>query len=283
MKRLLFLIIACCGLSVVGHSQFLTTLTVNQPPAALSEWYRSSTIAYVVENVSALSRPFLIKAVLKTTDGAVMAAIDLTKAQTFTVPNSRVFFAREVFPLEIAVFSGSYKSTFEKTGKLPAGAYQLEVQLVEPGTFAMLTTVQTRVFTLAAPQLPYLVMPVNHDTLSARLSETAIIFRWTPLIPRPQLPPSYRLQVFEILPYQQPLQALRGNQPLLDMIVRGQTQYIWRPQLSFSVDSIATRFIWTIQTLDGNGLPVAGSESNGEGRSEPFVFWGKRGEGGKAQ
>ena len=32
---------------------------------------------------------------------------------------------------------------------------------------------------------------------------------------------------------QNPIQALRSNQPLLDQEVIGTTQYIWRPQLSF--------------------------------------------------
>jgi len=170
------------------------------------------------------------------------------------------------------MFSGTYKSTLERTGKLPAGTYQLSVQLTEPGNFAGITPVQTRVFNLAAPQLPYLISPANHDSLEAKKAESAIIFRWTPLIPKTQEQPYYRLQVFDILPYQQPMQALRGNKNIWDRTGRRQRKYILRPQKSFTTDSIPKRFVWTIQTLDINQQPFIQTSGNGESRSEPFFF-----------
>jgi hypothetical protein len=35
-------------------------------------------------------------------------------------------------------------------------------------------------------------------------------------------------------------------------------------------------FIWTIQTLDAAGLPVSDGNVNGDGRSEPIVFYVKK-------
>jgi hypothetical protein len=278
MKQKL-LILICILLSVAGSSQISTTLTINQPSATLSEWANSnSTIIYVVDRPAGPvgSQQVLIKAELKTTDGTIVATEDLSKAQVFTLSGgTRIFYAKDVFPLEIMVFNGTYKSTLEKTGQLPAGTYQLSVQLVSPGTYAAVTPLQTRIFNLTTPQLPYLISPVNNDTLNAKKAETAIIFRWTPLIPKTQEQPFYRLQVFEILSYQQPIQALRGNQPLLDVLVRNQTQYIWRPQIPFSNDSLSSRFIWTIQTLNASKLPYVQTTGNGESRSEPFIFWVK--------
>jgi hypothetical protein len=278
MKQKL-LILICILLSVAGSSQISTTLTINQPSATLSEWANSnSTIIYVVDRPAGPvgSQQVLIKAELKTTDGTIVATEDLSKAQVFTLSGgTRIFYAKDVFPLEIMVFNGTYKSTLEKTGQLPSGTYQLSVQLVSPGTYGAITPLQTRIFNLAAPQLPYLISPINNDTLNAKKAETAIIFRWTPLIPKTQEQPFYRLQVFEILSYQQPIQALRGNQPLLDVLVRNQTQYIWRPQIPFSNDSLSSRFIWTIQTLNASKLPYVQTTGNGESRSEPFIFWVK--------
>ena len=37
-------------------------------------------------------------------------------------------------------------------------------------------------------------------------------------------------------------------------------------------DSLPTKFIWTIQTLDDNKQPVLQTDGNGESRSEPFIF-----------
>jgi hypothetical protein len=272
MKKCIILLILV--LPFVASGQLGTTLSVSKLSATLNEWNRAGMITYIVDQQSIDPKQVVIKAEIKTTDGTVVATKDLTKAQVFTLAKgSHVFFGKDVVPMEIMMFTGSYRSTLEKTGKLPAGTYQLEVRLVEPGTFVPLSPLQIRVFTLMAPQLPYLMKPVNNDTLDARQSETAIIFRWTNLAPATMGLPFYRLQVFEILPDQQPMQALRGNQPVLDQLLKGQTQFIWRPQMSFTTDTVGNRFIWTIQTLDAQGQPYVLSSSNGESRSEPSMFF----------
>jgi hypothetical protein len=274
MKRYILIICLLFVAAPCAVAQLNATLTVTRPSATLSEWAgNNATITYVTENVGVDAKQVIIRTTLKTADGTTVATTDLTKATVFTIQNTRVFFAKDVFPMEIMVFNNAYKATLERTGQLAAGTYQLEVQLVAPGTFAPLTPVQTRLFNLTAPQLPYLIMPVNNDSLDAKRSETAIIFRWTPLVPRPAEQPYYRLQVFEVLGCQQPLQAMRGNQPLLDVQVRSQTQYTWRPQLPFSADTTRRKFIWTIQTLDANQRPFVQTGGNGESRSEPFVFY----------
>ncbi len=279
MKKYILILMIFSGITVNSYSQQLTTsLSVNRPSATLSEWANNNTsIIFIVNSLSDIPRRVIIKAELKLTDGTVVASKDLSKAAIFTITRgTRIFYAKDVLPLEITIFTGQYKSSIEKTGKLPSGTYQLSVQLVEPTTFAPVTPVQNKIFNLTAPQLPILMTPHNDAILDARKSETAIIFRWTgvPSIPSNQL--VFRLQVFEILPNQQPMQALRANQPWLDKSMNGQTQYVWRPQMSFSVDSIPKKFIWTIQTLyhgpTGQTLQPLLQDGNGESRSEPKMF-----------
>ena len=148
-------------------------------------------------------------------------------------------------------------------------------------------------FYLSAVQLPVLMMPQDEQVLDEKSASTAIMFRWTPVNPRTSTssPVTYRLQVFEVLQNQQAVQALRSNQPLLDKMIVAQNQFIWRPQLSFiesikEVDSTDVpsqknlpnksrpggMFIWAIQSLNPDGTPVE-ADSNGEGRSEPRVFF----------
>jgi hypothetical protein len=67
------------------------------------------------------------------------------------------------------------------------------------------------------------------------------------------------------------MQALRGNQPLLDKTVTDLTQYIWNPQLPF-IDSLPTRFVWSIQCFDFQNHIITGEVPNGEGRSEAKTF-----------
>ena len=119
--------------------------------------------------------------------------------------------------------------------------------------------------------------PYNEEILDQKIAQTAITFRWTPVVPRQSSPVTYRLQVFEVLPLQNPVQALRSNQPLLDKEIFAATQYIWQPQLSFMADSNETKkmptFIWTIQSLDKDKKPITQTDGNGEARSEPLIFY----------
>jgi hypothetical protein len=49
-------------------------------------------------------------------------------------------------------------------------------------------------------------------------------------VPTPKFVATYKLMVFEVLPHQNPVQAMRSNFPILTQEVRGTTQYIWQPQ-----------------------------------------------------
>lgn len=273
MKKYTLIVLTYLFICINGFSQISTTLNIIKPSSTISEWANSPTVTFIVNNPYDIPQRVIIKAELKLADGTVVATKDLSKATVFTLTRgTRIFYAQDVLPLEITMFNGSYKSTLERTGKLPSGTYQLSVQLVEPATLAGITPIQNKIFNLSAPQLPILIVPANGAVLDAKKSETAIIFRWTPVTSIPANQLQFRIQVFEILPNQQPMQALRANQPLLDQNINGQTQYIWRPQISFSIDSIPKKFIWSIQTLEGvTGRPLL-KEGSGESRSEPKVF-----------
>ena len=86
------------------------------------------------------------------------------------------------------------------------------------------------------------------------------------------------------------MQALRSNMPILERDIIGQTQFIWQPQgilglpkeentvdsatLKKGVNGVVQegkKIIWTIQSLDANGVPIA-VDANTEGRSEPMQF-----------
>jgi hypothetical protein len=132
---------------------------------------------------------------------------------------------------------------------------------------------QNRTFFITSYQLPILMQPASGSTLDAHLAQNIIIFRWTNLIPSSQELPQYRVQVFEILPGQTPMQAFRGNRPLLDEpAIKGTTQYIWRPNLPMLDSTANKQFIWTVQTLDAKEFPIPGMDMNTQGRSEPAIF-----------
>jgi hypothetical protein len=280
MKKILLTAIIIFS-AAISMAQVKFNLIVNaQPPAQLSEWSnRREVLTLIVTAPGALGLQYKIKTEIKTLDGTVIGSADLAKTPIFT-PNTNgtdVLVANDVMLLEFMVFTGKYKTSLQRTGKLPADNYTICAQPVRPTDYGPLGEVQCKNFYLAATQLPILIKPYNEEILDAKKAQTAITFRWTPVVPKATTPVTYRIQVFEVLPTQGPVQALRSNQPLLDKELVAATQYIWLPQLTFMPYDNETKklptFIWTIQSLDANHNPVTQTDGNGEGRSEPIIFF----------
>jgi hypothetical protein len=280
------LIAICLLFTIVTKAQITTNLVVNtRPSARLNEWATNrGTLTLIVSTQTGgtQGRRVKIKTTLKAANGSEVSTTNMNLAQVVVLPDGNsVYDAGTIFPLEIQQFNGKYQSTLNKTGKLPADNYQICVTLVEETTFAPLSQERCGSFYLAASQLPICMMPANEQELDVNVARTAITFRWTPLVPKPQGASYYRLQVFEVIENQTPMQALRGNQPLLDEVIIERTQFIWQPQLAMqskplepydsSVIPKPKRFIWSIQTLDAKGDPVT-VDANYEGRSEPMQF-----------
>ncbi len=262
-------------------AQIRSNLIVNaQPPAQLSEWgNRREVLTLIVTAQGAIGGQFKIKTEIKTLDGTVIGSADLARTAVF-VPNSTgttILVANDVLPLEHMIFTGKYKTSLERTGKLPADNYTLCVRPVNITDYTPVGEEQCKNFYLATTQLPILLKPYHEEVLDAKKAQTAIIFRWSPVVPTQTSPVTYRIQVFEVLPTQSPVQALRSNQPLLDKDILAATQYIWQPQLPFTTYDGETKklpaFVWTIQSLDKDRNPVAQTDGSGEGRSEPIVFF----------
>lgn len=279
MKKLVF-ITALYLFGSDAMAQFNTNIVVSpQPPGSIFNW-GTKDMTYVVSSATGVGRRVVIKATFKTSDGTVVGSTNLAKARIINLTGGNQFFyAADVIPADVMAFTGKYKISLDKTGKLPSDNYQLCVQLVTPIDYLPMSEERCRSFNLAAFQLSIPVMPANDMELDAKIAQTAITFRWTPVTPRPVFPVTYRILVFEVLPNQQPVQAMRSNYPLLDKNVIGTTQYIWQPQLGMinvgaGADSVATskQFVWTIQALDQQGHPFSDGNVNGDGVSEPAVF-----------
>lgn len=235
MKKI-FLLITINLIVISAMAQFKITLVMSTtPPATLSEWgNRREVLTLLVNMQGSTGAEAKIKTEIKTMDGTVIGTTDLAKARTisFAAANT-ILTANDVLPLDNIIFTGKYRSSLDKTGKLPSDNYTLCVQLVRSVDYTPASEQQCKNFFLATLQLPILMKPYDEEKLDSKVAQTAITFRWTPIVPQQREAVTYHIQVFEVLDYQTPMQALRANQPLLDATVRGATQYIWRPQLLF--------------------------------------------------
>lgn len=282
MKKLLIISLFIVS-SFVSFAQLNASLFVNPaPPSSLYEWgNRKDVLTYVVVLQGGLQLQVKIKAELKLADGTIAGTTNLSTAKTYSLRDgNNLFNAYDVLPLEAMLFNGKYKKTYEATGKLPADNYQLCVTLVRPVDYTPVGETRCRSFNLASLQLPIPVLPAQEEVLSSEKARTAIIFRWTPVVPTPSAPVQYRVQVFQVLEHQTPMQAFRSNPPLVDKAVTGTTQFIWQPQLStlaFGAEADSSHqnrltFIWTIQATDALGNPLNDGNINADGRAEPIVF-----------
>lgn len=290
MKKAL-LSAAICFVTGISSAQLNTNLTmIANPPGTLIDW-DNKTLTYIVVGGTGLIVEAKIKTEIKTLDGTVAATTNLARARKILAGgNNLILYVGDVMPLDVMTFNGKFKTSLERSGKLPADNYQICVQLVNPTDYRPLSEAKCRNFNLAAFQLAIPTMPYNEQVLKAEQAQTAITFRWAPVAPPPSFPVTYRLLVFEVLNSQTPMQALRSNHPLLAKDIIGTTQYIWQPQLGMidccpagtgNHDSTGTKpktFIWTIQCLDSFGNPFGDGNINGDGISEPNIFYVSKGD-----
>ena len=288
-KLILFTITAMISLAVTAQQLKIELILSTTPPATLTEWgNRREILTCIVSGQPGLAADFKIKAEIKTLDGTVIGTTDLVKAAIFNITGSTVILtANDVLPLDKMIFTGKYKSSLQRTGKLPSDNYTLCVQLVRPVDFTPFSEVKCKNFFLATTQLPILMKPYNEEILEIKPAQAVITFRWTPVVPRLTEPVTYRLQVFEVYDDQSPVMALRKNQPILDQTIIAATQYIWQPRMLFEINpapegakpELVERykkgklFTWIIQSLDVHGNPVTQSDGNGQAFSEPLIFY----------
>ncbi len=279
MNKLLFNLVLINFLVIyTASAQLAVTVNISYPaPAYLSDWNNSRAgLITVILNSAGQQETGLVKfrTELQNSSGGLIAFSNNSTARTYTIRSgANTFTLDKALQLENLRFeNGVIAHKIQTTGKLPSDTYTLCIQLLDGANEAVLTRVPVcRQFTQINYQLPFLLTPNDKAWLDANIAQSVITFRWSSLVPMSKEPVIYRLQVFEVLDNQLPVQALRSNQPILETDVRGTTQYFWRPQLSFK-DTNGHVFIWTVQTLDAKGMPVSSADENNQGRSEPRVF-----------
>ncbi|MDP2089828.1 MAG: hypothetical protein Q8J84_10565 [Flavobacteriaceae bacterium] len=261
----------------IAQSQITVNLALNSRPQPwLSQWVNpingQMIITYMQGPVQGDAQVKL-RTTLLDESGSIIGASNINASRVYTLKvGVNLFTMADALQLQNLVLSGKVQNTLQRTGRLIAGQYQLKVEVVNVSGDVVFAR-QTHPFFITSYQLPKLMVPADGTELDARVAQSLITFRWTGLIPNTSELPTYRVQVFEILPGQTPMQAFRGNYPILDEpALHGMTQYVWRTNLPMLDNTANQKFIWTVQTLDMEGHPIPSNDMNIQGRSEPAVF-----------
>lgn len=278
MKK--YYLVLCFGLLLMVQAawgQIKLDLALNtRPQPWLSEWANPVNGMMIITYMPgpALNDPAVkIRTTLLNESGSIVGISNINAARVYNLKAGvNQFTIADALQLQNLTLNGNIKILLQRTGRLAAGQYQLMVELTNT-TGDVVRAQQTRPFFITSYQLPVLMQPANGAALNAHIAQSVITFRWTNLVPSTQYLPTYRVQVFEILPGQTPMQAFRGNRPLLDEpAMQGTTQYIWRTNLPMLDSTANKKFIWTVQTLDMNGMPIPTADMSVQGRSEPAIF-----------
>lgn len=180
---------------------------------------------------------------------------------------------KRVDPFDVRVFNtADLVSMLGNCHELKAGTYTICVQFFNIDKVAISREV-CKDFRVEESNIEYspptLITPANEKKFTKRELEGLLMFRWTPLVPKPKEPVTYRLRVWQLMEGQNGPSAMRSNQPLVTKDVDNLTQatvnnlYTGPCKPPYLCD-----FIWNVQALNRNGKPMG----NNNGTSEPFNF-----------
>ena len=176
------------------------------------------------------------------------------------------------------VWSGSNAVSYlGKDCILAPGDYEVCVQFFGYGTTGSipLSDEKCKPFSIKAVeqqtyQPPQPLSPADGTEVSESAIHQPIIFRWTPVVPRPQEPVTYRLMVWQLIQGQTGVQSMNSNQPILTKDVDNITQTVVADLLNGSSCKLPylCSFIWNVQAFNKDEKPFG----ENKGISKPFVF-----------
>ena len=277
MKKLILIKIFALIICTNINAQVNLTLAFNsRPQPFVADWSNAINGRAIITLNAAQTgaNAFKIKTTITNSEGTNIGVTNVATAMPFrlnTLPATNSFSLGDIVQLPSMNFIPTAQNLLQGSGRLKAGTYKITVQVLND--VGAVLTEKIALINVTGYQLPFLISPSNEAVLNSKIAASVIIFRWTRLTPVEQFLPTYRVQVFEIYSHQTPMQAFRSNTPVLNEVVtKGVTQYIWRPNLSMIDSTINHKFIWTVQTVDDRGEPYPTVSLNQQGRSEPAVF-----------
>jgi hypothetical protein len=266
MKRLKLLLLVLMG-AIATHGQLsqikILNFTVkNQLPASVDNWLSQPGALLLTAQKAPTVQLRGAKLVLQIrSGGAIYCGTNVTTAR-----DVEAFEVRSFSTAELVNYLGQCKDLKEGTYTICAQFFNID-RIAISNEMCRDFTVVGQKDTEYAP--PTLITPEDGKKYSEAELSRPLNFRWTPLVPKPQQPVTYRLRVWQLMQGQNSTQAMRTNQPIVTKDVDNITQAV--------VNNIYTGpckppylcdFVWQVQALTREGKPIG----NNEGKSEPYRF-----------
>lgn len=207
---------ACLCTSLFSQVQQIKIVSFqakNILPANIDEWGNvPAALILTVQKLPAaqLKEPKLVIQIKS--NGAVICGNNLSTASPIGSFDVKTFTTREL------------SAMLGNCALLKEGGYQICVQFFGTDRLAISNEMckEFRVETAKAEDFapPTLITPENEKRISKKDILKPIMFRWTPLVPKPKEPVTYRLKVWQLMQGQNGVQAMRSNAPLLTKMCR---------------------------------------------------------------
>jgi hypothetical protein len=224
MKKINLLLLLLVFAATAAYSQLqqikIVNFTVkNQLPAVIDNWGNTPASLLLVAQLPPTVRVKGIRLMVQIRGGGTIIcsnnAAGGIQVDEFT---TRTFSANEL--------TGSLQGCHD----LKDGSYSICVQFFNIDRVAISNemckefTVETPKETDYAP--PTLITPENDKRFLKKEMLKPVMFRWTPLVPKPKEQVTYRLKVWQLMQGQNGAQAMRSNQPIITRDIDNLTQAV---------------------------------------------------------
>ena len=260
---LLFALLLMCSVSALAQLRVTVNIS-SRPDPYLSNWaQRKDVIIVTVTNPTASEVQAKFNCQINK-DGAFLAKTKPELMPVLTIPvGTTQYFAEDIIPLDATTASDGLVQNTLRTGMLPGGFYEFCVTMIEPTSFVVISQPVCRNFSVRTYQAPILLLPIDKTEITFG---TRPMLRWSPISPRAEFTVNYRVQVFEVMRGQTPINALRVNRPVLDVPNVTTTQLLWPPD--FELPRAGQQYIWTVRATDDRGAAMG----EPDGYATPFTF-----------
>ena len=263
--QLLLMLLMLCSISAFSQIQQIkiVSFTVkNQLPAVIDNCDNVPGSLLLVAQLPPTVRVKGIRLMIQIkAGGAIVCSNNSTGGLQVDEFTTRTFTANEL--------TGSLQGCHE----LKDGNYSICVQFFNVDRVAISTEV-CKEFNVETPKEtdyapPTLITPENGKTFLKKDMLKPVMFRWTPLVPRPKEPVTYRVKVWQLMQGQNGIQAMRANSPVVSRDVDNLTQsvvtnlYTGPCKPPYLCD-----YIWNVQALNREGKPIG----RNNGTSESYTF-----------
>ena len=273
MKKTLAILLLAINMQAFAQSYPITSINISlpaNPDASTVKWGTGIAPFIISANVKAINgRPDVSlegsKILVSIKKGGVKICGSYTNASAPAANFSTI----------TKLWSGSNATSLLGQGCiLPAGDYELSVQFFDSRNGSPpLSEEKTKEFSIRGVeqqvyQAPQAIAPANGTIFSEADTKKPITFRWTPLVPRPQEPVTYRVRVWQLMQGQTGTQAMNTNQPIVTRDVDNITQTTIANVISGPcTPPYLCDFIWTVQALNRDGQTIGGNKGNSNANS----------------